>query len=95
VIDYVFRWLGNKFIGAERSALAAATATVPSVHQVATGELTADEEEALAGAAVRTSEKKVFETQSDAPPCPDCGSIMLRSGTCYRCLNCGAQNGCS
>ncbi|MHC5019871.1 MAG: vitamin B12-dependent ribonucleotide reductase [Planctomycetota bacterium] len=95
VIDYVFRWLGNKFIGAERSALAAATATTPSVHQVATGELTADEEEALAGTAVRSSEKKVFETQSDAPPCPDCGSIMLRSGTCYRCLNCGAQNGCS
>jgi ribonucleoside-diphosphate reductase alpha chain len=95
VIDYVFRWLGNKFIGAERSALAAATATVPSVHQVATGELSDTEEEALASAAVRTTEKQVFEAQSDAPPCPDCGSMMLRSGTCYRCLNCGAQNGCS
>lgn len=33
--------------------------------------------------------------QSDAPPCTNCGHIMLRSGTCYKCLNCGTQGGCS
>jgi ribonucleoside-diphosphate reductase alpha chain len=31
----------------------------------------------------------------DAPPCPECGSIMARSGTCYVCVNCGATTGCS
>jgi ribonucleoside-diphosphate reductase alpha chain len=31
----------------------------------------------------------------DAPPCPECGSIMSRSGTCYVCVNCGATTGCS
>ncbi len=33
--------------------------------------------------------------QQDAPPCPHCGAIMIRSGACYKCLNCGAVNGCS
>jgi ribonucleoside-diphosphate reductase alpha chain len=33
--------------------------------------------------------------QSDAPACTNCGHIMLRSGTCYKCLNCGTQGGCS
>jgi ribonucleoside-diphosphate reductase alpha chain len=33
--------------------------------------------------------------QQDAPPCPDCGAIMIRSGACYKCMNCGAVSGCS
>jgi ribonucleoside-diphosphate reductase alpha chain len=33
--------------------------------------------------------------QSDAPACTNCGHIMVRSGTCYKCLNCGTQGGCS
>jgi ribonucleoside-diphosphate reductase alpha chain len=33
--------------------------------------------------------------QSDAPACNVCGHIMMRSGTCYKCFNCGNQGGCS
>ena len=33
--------------------------------------------------------------QSDAPPCNTCGHITIRSGTCYKCLNCGNSMGCS
>jgi ribonucleoside-diphosphate reductase alpha chain len=33
--------------------------------------------------------------QADAPACDSCGSITVRSGTCYKCLNCGASMGCS
>jgi ribonucleoside-diphosphate reductase alpha chain len=33
--------------------------------------------------------------ESDAPTCADCGSIMVRNGACYKCLNCGATSGCS
>ncbi len=33
--------------------------------------------------------------QSDAPACNVCGHITLRSGTCYKCLNCGNSMGCS
>ncbi len=33
--------------------------------------------------------------QSDAPACSTCGHITIRSGTCYKCLNCGTSMGCS
>ncbi len=33
--------------------------------------------------------------QQDAPSCANCGWIMSRSGTCYRCENCGSTSGCS
>jgi len=36
-----------------------------------------------------------FQTQADAPACADCGSIMVRNGSCYKCLNCGSTSGCS
>ena len=31
----------------------------------------------------------------DSPACPTCGHITIRSGACYKCLNCGTQTGCS
>jgi ribonucleoside-diphosphate reductase alpha chain len=43
-------------------------------------------------AAINTAAKNM---QSDAPACNVCGHIMMRSGTCYKCLNCGNQGGCS
>ncbi len=33
--------------------------------------------------------------QGDAPACNVCGHITVRSGTCYKCLNCGNSLGCS
>ena len=39
--------------------------------------------------------RQAFVNQADAPPCPDCGCIMVRNGTCYKCMNCGATSGCS
>ena len=32
---------------------------------------------------------------SDAPVCFECGSLMVRNGACYKCLNCGSTSGCS
>jgi ribonucleoside-diphosphate reductase alpha chain len=31
----------------------------------------------------------------DAPACGECGSITVRNGTCYKCMNCGNSMGCS
>jgi len=39
--------------------------------------------------------KVAFAAQADAPSCMDCGSIMVRNGSCYKCLNCGSTSGCS
>ena len=31
----------------------------------------------------------------DAPSCSVCGSIMVRNGSCYKCMSCGSTSGCS
>jgi len=36
-----------------------------------------------------------LDAAGDAPPCDVCGTITVRSGTCYKCLNCGNSMGCS
>ncbi|MEQ8770391.1 MAG: adenosylcobalamin-dependent ribonucleoside-diphosphate reductase [Phycisphaerales bacterium] len=47
-------------------------------------------------ATVRSSTLSVaLDAAGDAPPCDVCGTITVRSGTCYKCLNCGASMGCS
>jgi len=40
-------------------------------------------------------QKLAFVVNADAPACSDCGAITVRSGACYKCLNCGATTGCS
>ncbi|MFG0258701.1 MAG: adenosylcobalamin-dependent ribonucleoside-diphosphate reductase [Phycisphaerales bacterium JB043] len=35
------------------------------------------------------------DCQGDAPACDECGTITVRNGTCYRCMNCGHSMGCS
>ena len=42
-----------------------------------------------------TSQFAAMQNQEDAPPCTTCGSIMVRSGACYKCSNCGTTSGCA
>ncbi len=46
-------------------------------------------------ATITDREKETFRMQSDAPPCPECGALTIRSGACYKCLSCGTSLGCS
>ncbi len=46
------------------------------------------------GSATATS-PLAFLNSADAPSCHECGSLMVRGGACYKCLNCGATSGCS
>jgi len=98
VSDYIFRWLGKKFIKEESGAVN----TNNAVSDVKISEETAKKPVGILTAAAtkaasvwEKNEKFVFETQSDAPPCHECGSIMIRSGSCYKCLECGSTSGCS
>jgi ribonucleoside-diphosphate reductase alpha chain len=43
----------------------------------------------------RTTEFAAIRNHEDAPPCSLCGSIMIRSGSCYKCTNCGTTSGCA
>jgi ribonucleoside-diphosphate reductase alpha chain len=94
VSDYIFRWLGKKFLIEDKGEapmsgvqISAETAKKPGaiLNAVAT----------KAASVLEKNEKMVFESQADAPPCHECGSIMIRSGSCYKCLECGSTSGCS
>ncbi|HSR89377.1 MAG TPA: vitamin B12-dependent ribonucleotide reductase [Candidatus Udaeobacter sp.] len=39
--------------------------------------------------------KQLSSMMGDAPACGTCGHITIRSGSCYKCLNCGSTTGCS
>jgi ribonucleoside-diphosphate reductase alpha chain len=89
VMDYVFRWLGIHYrtgeSAEEREVAAApagseAPAEPRSLAPVRGGSV--DEPRRSAGG------------QADAPPCMNCGSIMVRAGACYACQTCGETGGC-
>jgi ribonucleoside-diphosphate reductase alpha chain len=51
-----------------------------------------------AGAATATKDAlsvAMTDVQGDAPACDVCGTITVRNGACYKCLNCGHSMGCS
>ncbi|HEX9799810.1 MAG TPA: vitamin B12-dependent ribonucleotide reductase [Thermoanaerobaculia bacterium] len=48
-----------------------------------------------APAAETTGVKFTVDLGADAPSCHDCGAIMVRNGSCYKCMNCGSTSGCS
>jgi len=90
ITDYIFRWLELKFLPNEDAvddailARADAPATQPVLPaQVASLSLPAQ------------NTRATWLNQADAPPCHTCGAIMVRSGACYKCSNCGATSGCS
>ena len=41
------------------------------------------------------AQQALKQNNEDAPLCSDCGSVMIRNGACYKCLDCGATSGCS
>jgi ribonucleoside-diphosphate reductase alpha chain len=98
IVDYIFRWMASHFLPVEeqdevgiiRRDEPAPIADPPK----------ADTEFKVIATPGKTingiaSPKLTFLNTSDAPACPDCGAITVRSGSCYKCLNCGATTGCS
>jgi len=94
ISDYIFRWLGLKFLPKE-DAPSSAPSTTAYGDIGAPPKSRSEASASRASSALERSEKVVFQTQADAPPCYECGSIMIRSGSCYKCLQCGATSGCS
>jgi ribonucleoside-diphosphate reductase alpha chain len=109
IVDYIFRWMAVKFLSHEAQFRAGvnnreeattpeqlvlevkATATAPSV-DVGTRTETGSSDPAKGRA---KSTFAAIQNQEDAPPCSTCGSIMVRSGACYKCPNCGTTSGCA
>ena len=49
----------------------------------------------LANSSMTAFNASAGSMMGDAPPCSTCGNITIRSGTCYKCINCGNSMGCS
>ena len=84
ISDYIFRWLGLRYLKNDEM----------QVDPIGTAGMTEFEKDNLK-IQRNDTKKSTVQEQTDAPPCHACGGMMVRSGSCYKCLNCGESSGCS
>jgi ribonucleoside-diphosphate reductase alpha chain len=100
VVDYIFRYLGLKYLSKEdQDALGLAKTMVENndaqAKLVEPMQKPAEQRMVEHQPASRLEpDLLTFDPQSDAPACDNCGMIMVRAGSCYKCLNCGNTSGC-
>ena len=93
LVDYIFRWLGSKFLSGEAKER---IGIISRDNTTDTGPIPVTKavlKPVASGSPM--SAGRAYEVQADAPACHECGSIMVRNGACYKCMNCGATSGCS
>jgi len=104
IVDYVFRWLGHRFLTAEEKTYMGLTRTSEIVadpaaeqqrleHVVSIAPPPITENFTIASASPVRGMR--LNSTPDAPPCPRCGWLTVRNGTCHKCENCGETTGCS
>ena len=79
IMDYLFRWLELRFLKSEQGIL---------FEPQNPGQVPSEP-----SSVVKAHEQ--FVGLGDAPSCQFCGSLMVRNGSCYRCMECGSTSGCS
>ena len=102
VMDYIFRYLASKFLPVEEArSLGVQVDEAPLTNlTVMTQSNPTGSSATAASAPVHSSQPAIkgalVDIQDrDAPVCFECGSLMVRNGACYKCLNCGSTSGCS
>ena len=94
IMDYIFRYLASKFLPAEEAMALGVQVEEPPLTNLT---VSAPPRIASAPAAAPPAKKSALVDieDRDAPVCFECGSLMVRNGACYKCLNCGSTSGCS
>jgi ribonucleoside-diphosphate reductase alpha chain len=102
VMDYIFRWLALKFLPKDAQPREDLSLVAPNGSEVENAaQLASQFTQAAGGRATVYPNGSVqpslagVEQSDDAPSCADCGAIMVRNGSCYKCMNCGSTSGCS
>ncbi len=105
IVDYIFRWMAAKFLSPEAQFRAGVNnreeVTVTTPEQLpldvkaSVPSSSSPSPSFVSLAAKSGSTFAAIQNQEDAPPCSTCGSIMVRSGACYKCTNCGTTSGCA
>jgi ribonucleoside-diphosphate reductase alpha chain len=105
IVDYIFRWMATKFLSPEAQFRAGVNLREEPASEIAAaappspvaGGLQASGRSGATGSTrpAKPAEFAAIQAQEDAPPCSTCGSLMIRSGSCYKCVNCGTTSGCA
>ena len=96
--DYIFRFLGTRFLSTEQkqeAGLVERDEQRPVEDESQTSPRRVPDLPWTGPRLALDRPVTPWQSQADAPSCADCGSIMIRNGSCYKCLNCGATSGCS
>ena len=96
IMDYIFRYLASRFLTTEEAAAVGVQIEESPGVKLGPSPLSgpAPQSKVQQPGPARAGALLDIEDQ-DAPVCFDCGSLMVRSGACYKCLNCGSTSGCS
>jgi ribonucleoside-diphosphate reductase alpha chain len=99
IVDYIFRWMASKFLSQDAQYRAGVNnreelTTTPEQLPLDVAAAAGASPTAVI-ASPKTASFAAMQNQEDAPPCSTCGSIMVRSGSCYKCANCGTTSGCA
>ena len=102
IMDYIFRWLQMRFLSGQQQFLFENLRPKPQVDIEGVSSPAGDAISDLnPTAGPRTGSIHAADALSelidmgDAPSCHVCGSIMVRNGSCYKCMSCGSTSGCS
>ena len=98
ITDYIFRWLASKFLSTDeqRQVGVVLRDVPPEAEAAAAGERLEPAPRPVAVTSITVEDRRItFLNSQDAPSCHACGSIMVRNGSCYKCLECGETSGCS
>jgi ribonucleoside-diphosphate reductase alpha chain len=97
ITDYIARWMAVKFLGRTRED-GEDSHLVPTTTSETPRPVVLSAAKSVGSPVPPNPSSQTwvaFKVQADAPPCHECGSLMVRNGACYRCANCGATSGCS
>lgn len=108
IVDYIGRWLALKFLPMEIASKYINEDILTEYYQ---DELKKEKQQKYFSNNIKTedvdsTQKKISSSYSelnqflklnneDAPACFECGNVMVRNASCYKCLSCGATSGCS
>ena len=103
IMDYIFRWLQMRFLSGQQQFLFENLRPKPVPAPEGIGDRngsggsgpTTNDQRPATGTIHAADALAGMIDMGDAPSCHVCGSIMVRNGSCYKCMSCGSTSGCS
>jgi ribonucleoside-diphosphate reductase alpha chain len=101
IMDYLFRWLAIRFptdgpgLVERHPAARAAQLDLPKVPLLSKDFISVEVKAGIEPTIAVEVKDRAWVQETDAPPCHECGTLMVRNGACHKCPNCGSTSGCS